>query len=103
MMYALMIAIALFSSVMGFISEITRNNITHLENGRKPEAGASIFPTIPLVPAGVVLFAWILNQLHQSLGFLTVIALFLVFAVHWTIFHRKARRQLDKLKKKRKG
>jgi Flp pilus assembly protein TadB len=88
---------------MGFISEITRNNITHLENGRKPEAGASIFPTIPLVPAGVVLFAWILNQLHQSLGFYTIIVLFFVYAVFWTISHRKARRQLAMLKKKRKG
>lgn len=99
-MYALIIFISLVACVMGLISEITACNITHIKNGRKPEAGASIFPTVPIIPILTLLLAWGLNRGRPSLGFHAVLILFAVFCVFWTISYRKARRELDRLGQK---
>lgn len=103
MMYVLIIFMSLVACVMGFISEVTRCNIVHIKNGRKPEAGAAIFPTIPCVQILAVLLAWGLNRLHPFLGLYTVIALFVLLYVVWVLFYPKAKREFDELEKKRCG
>ncbi len=82
---------------MGFISEVTAGNITHLKNGRKPEAGATVFPTIPIMQLLTVLVTWGLNRIHPPLGFYTVSALFVVFALFWVVSYRKLKREFDEL------
>ena len=98
MMYALVILISIIACVLGFLSEVTVCNATHIKNGRKPEAGASIFPAIPMMQILAVLLAWGLNRLHPSLGFYTVGALFIIFCTIWTPSFLKAKRELNQLK-----
>ncbi len=98
MMYALVILVSLIACVMGFVSEITVCNATHIKNGRKPEAGASIFPVIPIMQILLVLLAWGLNRLHPSLGFYAVGVLFIIFCLFWTPSFLKAKRELNQLK-----
>ncbi|MFK5975473.1 MAG: hypothetical protein QM493_03090 [Sulfurovum sp.] len=39
MIYGLIVFISIVASIMGFISESIVCNITHIKNGRNPEAG----------------------------------------------------------------
>ncbi len=101
MMYALIIFMSLVACVLGFISEVTRGNIGHIKQGRKPEAGAAIFPIIPTVQIIAVLLAWGLNHLSPSLGFYTVITIFGLLYAMWITSYPKLKRELDETKKKR--
>ena len=65
MICLLAIVFRLIASVQSFASEITRGNIDHLKNGRKPNAGAVIFPTIPFVQIVAVGVAWLLEKFLQ--------------------------------------
>lgn len=99
MVYGLIIFISTVVCVMGFISEITVCNITHIENGRNPEAGASIFPTIPTVQILAVFIAWGLNKVHPNLGFYGILGLFVVYCLFWIPSYLKAKSKLHKLEK----
>lgn len=96
-MYALVITLSLIVCVMSFVYEVTSSNIAHMKNGRKPDAGASIFPVIPVVQILAALFAWGVNHLHPTLGFLAVIVLFVLFCILWIPSFLKARRELKEL------
>jgi hypothetical protein len=101
MMYALIIFMSLVACVLGFISEVTRGNIGHIKHGRKPEAGAAIFPTIPTVQIITVLLAWGLNHLYPNLGFYTVIAIFGLLYAMWIVSYPKLKREFDEAEKRR--
>ena len=103
MMYALVILLSLGACVMGYISEVTAGNITHIKNGRKPEAGAAIFPAIPFIQILAILVAWGLNRIHHFLGFYTVIALFILFCPFWAASYRRLKREFDMLEQKWKS
>jgi len=98
-LYFLIIAISLALSVMSFISEITEGNITHIKNGRKPEAGAAIFPTIPFIPIILVLVAWGINQLHYNLGFYMVSGLFVIYFPFWYFSFKTSKKELNEISK----
>jgi hypothetical protein len=85
---------------MGGVSEITAGNITHIKNGRNPDAGASLFPAIPTIQIIAVLFAWSLNKVHENLGLYTILGLFLVFCLLWIPSFLKLKGELNKLKQK---
>ncbi len=58
MIYVLANIFGLVFSVLALACEATRGNITHLKNGRKPNAGAAVFPTIFVIPLFFNGLAW---------------------------------------------
>jgi hypothetical protein len=50
MTYAIVIVLAVIFTFLGFAIDITNGNITHVKNGREPNADAAIFPNIPFNP-----------------------------------------------------
>ena len=100
MMYALVIIMSLVACVLAFISEVTRGNIEHIKHGRKPNAGAAVFPLVPSAQILAVLLAWGLNHIHPSLGYYTVIAVCVLLYVMWIVTYPKLKRKLDKQQKK---
>jgi len=63
MLYLLAVIFSLVACVQSFASEIMAGNIEHLENGRLPNAGAAIFPLIPVLPLFAVGAAWLIQSL----------------------------------------
>ena len=80
------------------MSEVTIGNINHIKNGREPNAGAAIFPTIPFVPLIILLITWGLNKLLPNLGFYLVIGLFLIYYPIWYKSFKQDYQKLENLK-----
>ena len=79
MSYILIIALSLISSILNFNLEIIESNITHIRNGREPNASASIFPVIPLAQMFYVGIAWLLNQ-YNNYGYIIVVTVICLIA-----------------------
>ena len=97
MTYLIAIIFSLVSCFIGFNLEITKGNITHVRNGRKPEAGASIFPTIPLVPLFYCGAMWLINQQAENLGFYAVLGYFLIASIVKLSAIRRRKLELHRL------
>ena len=50
MTYMMAVFISLVSCFIGFGLEVVQGNIRHVKNGREPNAGAAMFPTVVVVP-----------------------------------------------------
>lgn len=81
MTYVIIIIFSLVACFVGFGLEVVRGNIRHVENGRKPEAGAAIFPTIPLVPLFYCAAVWLIDRLGENLGFYAVSGYFVISVI----------------------
>ena len=79
MKYAIIALLATIFTFLGFAIECTSGNITHVKHGRKPNAGAAVFPSFPVIPLLVLGFAWLMDQWHANIGFWSVVGLFLVY------------------------
>lgn len=96
-LYVVILMLSVISCFVGFVLEIAERNIFHIQNGCSPDAGATIFPNIPVVPLIYVLVVWMLNHLYQDLGFI-VVATYAVLSIGVRLFqYRKANRQLKTL------
>ena len=67
-MYASILALSLMSCFLGFALLITEGNIGHIKAGRPPNAGAALFPNIPIVPLSYVLAVWALDWVSPGRG-----------------------------------
>jgi hypothetical protein len=90
MLYLGLVVLSLISCGVGFALEVATGNIGHIKNGREPNAGAAILPTIPLVPVAYVLAAWGLNTLHHNLGYIVVSAYSVLSIAIQTVLYRRA-------------
>jgi hypothetical protein len=54
-------------------------NVVHVRHDREPNAGSSLFPAIPFVPALLVGLAWLLDQWHDTFGSWAVITVLVFF------------------------
>jgi len=72
MIYVAFVILSFVSCYVGFLLEAVESNIRHVENGRKPNAGAAIFPAIPLVPLAYIVAIWCLNNAWPNLGYVSV-------------------------------
>lgn len=81
-LYIVIVVLSIAGSFIGFYLSAITNNIIHIENGRKPNAGVSIFPTIPVLQILYVLIAWGLNRLHPGMGYLIVIGFIFTTSVY---------------------
>ena len=79
-LYFLLLVASLALCCAGFYQEILRGNIGHLQNGREPNAGVALFPTIPFAQAMHFGIVYALNLVQESLGWY-VIAVYFSFAI----------------------
>ena len=98
MTYAIVATIGVIVAFMGFAIEIADGNITHVRNGREPNAGAAIFPSIPFFPALAAGVSWLLDQAHSGLGLWVVVGLFALWVPFWWRSLRRLDKELASLK-----
>ena len=98
MLYFLAIIFSLVASGQSFASEITAGNITHLKNGRLPNAGAAIFPTIPIFQLLGIGAARLLQKFNSQYAVWILVGLFLIFSVFWALSFRKLRAEFNQIK-----
>jgi len=98
MLYFLAILFSLVASVQSFASEITAGNITHLKNGRLPNAGAAIFPTIPIFQLLSIAAAWLLRRFTSQYAIWILIGSFLIFSLVWTLSFWKLSAEFNRIK-----
>ncbi len=93
MIYLVAIVVSFALCLMMYASEITQGNITHIENGREPVAGASVFPTFPVVQVLCLGAAYGLNLWSPDrailIGMIVFAVLFLVWVVSFFMLRAK--------------
>ena len=97
MIYLLAAIIGFVTCIMSFVSEITAGNICHLKNGRQPNAGAALFPTLPVIPFLAIGAAWLLRTFIPAHAISLLVGSFLIFACIWAISFVRLRRQFYRL------
>jgi hypothetical protein len=97
MLFAALVGLSVVSCFSGFELEVVERNIRHVQNGRKPNAGFALLPTIPVVPVAYCCVAWGLNLLRPNLGFMIVASYAVVIMAVRCVQISKARRNLRKL------
>lgn len=85
--------------VLSFLSEITAANIAHLRNGRPPNAGAAIFPSIPILPLLFIGAAWLLRMLIPEYATWVLVAAFLALSSLWVFSFAQLRAEFHRTKK----
>jgi len=98
MWYFGLVLLAFVACFVSFAVEIATGNIAHIRNGREPNAGAAVLPTIVLVPAVFVLAAWAINHLYTNLGYVVVAVYGLTSVLVGVFQYRKARATLQTLR-----
>ena len=93
MIYVLAVIFGFVASIMSFVSAITTGNICHLKHGRQPNAGAALFPTVPVIPLLALGAAWLLRALVTAHAVTILVGSFLVFACLWAISFVRLRSQ----------
>lgn len=93
MIYILAVFLAFVACVMSFASEITAGNICHLKHGRQPNAGAALFPTVPVIPLLAIGAAWLLRTSIPAHAISILVGSFLLFACLWAISFVRLRAQ----------
>ncbi len=97
--YILLVFLAVISTCIGFPLEIIHGNIRHLENGREANAGAAIFPSLLLIPIFYIVSAWLLNKIHDDVGFYIVITYFVISMLLKTFSIIKHKKILNEMQK----
>jgi hypothetical protein len=95
MIYIFAIFLSLLVCVQGFLSEIARGNIGHLRNGRPPNAGAALFPPIPLVQLLAVTVTWLLRHFVPQYAAWILLTAFCIFSGCWIISFARLQGRLD--------
>ena len=98
--YIVLVILSLISCFFGFFNEIMHGNIGHIKNGREPNAGAAILPSIPFVQIMYVFVAWGLNELSQNIGFYAVASYFLFSMAVKIRVYKKLKLELNVLNEK---
>jgi hypothetical protein len=96
LLYAALVFLSLCNCYVGCMAEVVTSNIRHIENGRTPNAGCSIFPGALVLPVVFVLAALGLNHLLQHLGYTIVGAFGLAMA---SADYRTYRKNYPKLRR----
>ncbi len=93
MIYLVAIVVSFVLCLMMYASDVTQGNICHIENGREPVAGASLFPTFPVVQVLCLGAAYGLNLWSPDrailIGMIVFGVLFLVWVVSFSMLRAK--------------
>jgi|SRR5271154_4253709 len=101
MIYVIAVAFGLATCVQGFFSEITAGNIGHLSQGRPPNAGAALFPSIPFIPLLFVGLAWLLRVFVSKYAMWMLLAVFVTQSLCWAFSFVRLRVELRRIKANR--
>jgi len=96
--YTAIFLASLISVGIGFNLEVIQGNIRHIENGREPNAGAAVFPTVPLIPIVYLVISWGLNNLIENLGFYLIGLYFILTVIYKRVAIKKHGKRLNELK-----
>jgi hypothetical protein len=83
MTYLLALIFSLIVSIQAFASEITAGNIRHVKNGRQPNAGAAIFPAIPVLQLLALGIAYLFEAFVPRYAVWILTGLFLLSSLFW--------------------
>ena len=98
MIYLLALILGFAACFMSFASEIMAGNIRHLKQGRQPNAGAAMFPTVPVVPLLAMGAAWLLRVFFPGHAVSIFVGSFLLFARLWTVSLLRLRDQFHRIR-----
>jgi|GEM_PF-1860580 hypothetical protein len=98
MIYIITVIAALVLSFMMLASEALNGNITHLKNGREPNAGACIFPTIPCVPLFFCFISWIVEKFLKEYSIAIMLIVFAALYGLWVVGFMKLKSEFEALK-----
>jgi hypothetical protein len=96
MSYLVAIALSLVVSMFSFTLEIVSGNIRHVKNGRKPDAGAALFPNIPFIQVLAVGITWLVEKTVPDYTMTVVLGGFAVITVAWLVAFLKLRAEFAK-------
>ena len=97
LLYLLLLIVSLTSCFVGFHEEVLRGNIRHLENGREPNAGAALLPTIPVIPALHFGIVYGVNSLKENYGWYVMLGYFFIAASYRIYTIPKLSKEFKKL------
>jgi hypothetical protein len=98
MIYVVAVALGLATCMQVFLSEITAGNIGHLRQGRPPNAGAALFPSILFIPLVFAGGAWLLRIVVSKYAMWILLAAFLTRSLYWWFSFAKLRVELRRIK-----
>ena len=97
MTYIVVAVIAVVFTLMAGAESNVQCNITHVRNGREPNASTSILPGIIIVPGFAVALTWLLENIHKGVGLWSVVGLFALYVIYWWRNLRKLNQVLSSL------
>ena len=97
MIYILTVIASVTLSFMMLVSEALGGNITHVKNGREPNAGACIHPTIPCVPLFFCFIAWLAEKFIKEYSIVVMVLVFTALYILWTIGYMKLKAEIKSL------
>jgi hypothetical protein len=97
-LYIAVFVASIISVALGFNLEVVQGNIRHIENCREPNAGAAIFPTIPVILIVYLLTAWGLNNVIENMGFYLIGLYFILTVIYKSVAIKKCSKRLNGLK-----
>ena len=99
MIYILAIILSLIFSAQSFALEITAGNITHLKNGRQPNAGAAMFPVIPIYQLLAIGAAWLLQISIPKYSLWILTGCYLALTIFWGISLLRLKAEFNRILK----
>jgi hypothetical protein len=103
MIYLLAFVLGSVACYVGLLSEIAESNIRYVKLGRKPDAGAVLFPIFPLLPLMFVGVAWLLKVFIPAYATFIFAGAFLVLLVCWWRSYARAKAELKRVIDSQKG
>jgi hypothetical protein len=97
MIYVIALVLSLVVCAQTFASEVYYGNILHIKNGRKPTAGAALFPAIPSYQLLALGLARLLDNAFPTLAIWMLMALFVVFSAFWLFSFKRLKTELKGL------
>ncbi|MCL5767871.1 hypothetical protein [Acinetobacter sp. ANC5681] len=99
MIYIIAFVLSFIFTWQNIILSALQGNIVHLQNDRKPNAGASIIPAIPFFQIVFLSFAWLLNYFFHQFAIQIFCILFMVQFIFWIIAFKGQHKEFNELLK----
>ncbi len=94
MIYLIALILSVVVCAQSVASGLVSGNITHLKHGRKPNAGVSLFPMIPLFQLLALALAWFLEHYIPRVAILALACSFLALFAIWLMSFRRLKRRV---------
>ena len=96
-LYFLLLVASFASCCASFYQERLHGNIGHLKNGREPNAGVALFPTIPFAQAMHFGIVYAFNLVQENLGWYVIAVYFSFVMLHVCYVTQKLKAEYNKL------